>query len=203
MSTHPVLGFSEIDLERRQFLGVGGDMKSGFVDNEVAPTNGFLLGANLKFLKSLQTEEDVTNWGVNAQAYLTLLTRPQIVLANNIGYEQVLGEPQFYQYADLGNTTNLRGFRNNRFRGETAFYHNIDLRIRLAQWDNRVLPMDVGILTGYDYGRVGIDDIDSDIWHNSQTVGVWFNILGLAVLQPYYSFTDEENTFTFKMGFNF
>ncbi len=63
--------------------------------------------------------------------------------------------------------------------------------------------MDVGILGGYDYGRVGLDDVESDVWHNSQTIGLWFNILDLVVLQPYYSFTDEENTFTFKMGFNF
>ena len=56
---------------------------------------------------------------------------------------------------------------------------------------------------GFDYGRVWLDDVDSDTWHNSQTIGLWVNVLGFAVLQPYYSFNTEENLFSFRLGFNF
>jgi len=63
--------------------------------------------------------------------------------------------------------------------------------------------MDIGVLGGYDYGRVTLDGNNNDLWHNSQTVGVWFELLGSMVLQPYYSFNDEQNTFSLQLGFNF
>ncbi|MEM8906741.1 MAG: hypothetical protein AAGD05_02745, partial [Bacteroidota bacterium] len=203
VASDATLGFSEAAFERQNFLGAAARWESGFVNGGVVPANGFQLGGGISYLHNLDRSESVTNVDVNMQFYLTVLYTPQLVLANNLGYQKVFGDPQFYQYADLGNNTNLRGFRNNRFRGESAFYQNVDLRLHLFKWNNNFLPMDVGVLGGFDYGRVWLDDEISDKWHDSQTVGIWMNVLGIVVLQPYYSFTDDGNTFTFRMGFSF
>ena len=125
------------------------------------------------------------------------------MLANNVGYQKSSGDLQFHQYADLGNLTNLRGFRNNRFRGEQAFFHNVDLRMHLFKWRNNILPMDVGIVGGYDSGRVWLDSENSDQWHNSTTIGLWMDVLGAAILQPYYSFNDDGDSFSLRLGFSF
>ncbi len=203
VSADEALGFRENEFERRNFLGARLKFQTGFVNDGVFPANGFKLGSSLHYLNSLSKDEEVVNFDANMQFYLTLVYTPKIVLANNIGYQKIFGEPQFYQYPDLGNTTNLRGFRNNRFRGKSAFYQNIDLRMHLFKWNNNWLPMDVGIIGGYDYGRVWLSEENSEQWHNSQTIGVWMNILGMAVLQPHYSFTGEGNAFSLRIGFNF
>jgi len=63
--------------------------------------------------------------------------------------------------------------------------------------------MDVGFVGGYDTGRVWRDGESSDLWHHSTTIGLWMDVLGAAVIQPYYSFTDEGDMFSLKVGFNF
>ena len=63
--------------------------------------------------------------------------------------------------------------------------------------------MDVGILGGYDYGRVWLEDEESDKWHKSRTIGLWMNVFGAVIIQPHYSFTEEGDSFNFKLGFNF
>ncbi len=197
------LGFAEEELDRRFYLGGALQLESVFLDSRVRPSNGFRFHGGASYLKELSLEEDVWQFDVGGQFYMALINRPQLVLANSLGYKKVLGDPQFHQYADLGTTTHLRGFRNNRFRGESAFYHNIDLRMALIKWNNTILPMEIGILGGYDYGRVWREGESSDKWHNSQTVGLWFELLGIAILQPHYSFTDEGNAFSLRLGFNF
>lgn len=200
--------FTDDDFERHSFIGGKIQADFEFLDNKVAPNNGFSFMAEVKYLRSLGESEDASRdllvLDNQFNFYITLATRPKIVMANTLGYEKVWGEPQFYQFSELGNNSNLRGFRNERFQGHSSFYHNIDFRLHLFDWNNDLLPMHVGILGGMDNGRVWLDGEDSDIWHQSFTAGVWMNILDILVLQPHMSFTDEEgNAFSVKMGFNF
>ncbi|MBT8221267.1 MAG: metallophosphoesterase [Bacteroidia bacterium] len=198
-----MIGFTPDELKRRSYLGLRLFNQVGFIDNEVFPTSGIRFSTSYSYLNELSLDEKVSQFNTEMQFYVQLIARPKLVLANNVGYRQSWGDQQFYQYVDLGNLTYLRGFRNNRFRGESAFFHNVDLRLHLFQWNNSLLPMDVGILGGYDHGRVWVDDEDSDTWQNSTSIGLWFNILGSMVLQPYYSFVDEKDEISFKIGFNF
>jgi len=199
----PDIGFSEDELERHTFVGAKADYSVNYVDRESKPTNGIRFHTSLSYQNDVTNNNELWTFGVNTQAYLTVLSRPQLVLANSIGYEAINGEAQFYQYPNLGNRTNLRGFRNNRFRGEKAFYDNLDLRLQLIDWDNRYVPMDIGIVGGFDIGRVWLDGEDSNKWHHSQSLGLWMDVLELLIIHPYYSYTKEGHFFSFRMGYTF
>jgi hypothetical protein len=203
IATDDVLGFSDEDFQRKDFIGLQASIDAELVDNKVFPTGGAVFNSSIHFMNGLNHDDYVLDFKTELSLYVRLLVKPQLVLANSVGFNKVIGDPQFYQTADLGNTTSLRGFRENRFRGDSAFYHNIDLRLFLFKWDNVFLPMDVGVLGGFDYGRVWLNGEQSDTWHNSRTIGVWMELLGLAVLQPHYSFTEEGNVFALRLGFNF
>jgi hemolysin activation/secretion protein len=159
--------------------------------------------SSFRYLNGISHENNVTEFSASMHTYLPLFRNPVFVLANKFGYQKSWGKLQFYQYPDLGNNTNLRGYRNNRFRGKSLFYHNIDLRMHLFDWDNNVAPMGIGLVGGYDYGRVWLEEESSKRWHRSQTIGIWFNVLDVIILQPHYSFTEERDLFSFKLGFNF
>ena len=64
--------------------------------------------------------------------------------------------------------------------------------MQLIQWNNTYLPVDFGLLLGYDYGRVWLSDEQSRRWHSSTTLGIWMDILGMAIINPHYSITSEE-----------
>jgi len=61
-------------------------------------------------------------------------TRGNVVIATRVGWGKTFGQHEFYQAQFLGATENLRGYRKFRFAGDEEFYHNIDLRIRLADF---------------------------------------------------------------------
>ncbi|MBR8537741.1 hypothetical protein KDU71_19375 [Carboxylicivirga sediminis] len=199
----PELGFTDEELDRHSFVGAKMVYSINYVDRESKPTNGIRFNASLSYQDDVTNANTLWTFGTNMQTYLTIANHPQVVLANNVGYELISGEAQFYQYPNLGNRTNLRGFRNNRFRGNKALYENLDLRIQLFNWDNRYLPMDIGILGGFDIGRVWLNGEHSNDWHHSHTTGLWMDVLEQIILQPYYSYSKEGHYFSFNMAYNF
>ncbi len=203
VSSDSIIGFTLAEMQRKHFAGAEAHFTMKSIDKEYNPSNGFLLYAGLIYQYNLTNEDDLIRFNTYSRVYFTLSNYPKIVLANNIGFETIEGKAQFYQTPNIGNLTNLRGYRKNRFRGETAFYENVDLRFHLYDWDNHYVPLDLGVIGGFDIGRVWEENEHSDKWHNSKTIGLWFDVLEMFVLQPYYSFTEEDNLFSFRMAFSF
>lgn len=197
------LGFTDEEFQTRKYWGADARFSLSIVDNSSFPTNGFSFSTSgfYKFENSL--DENIAELSLESQFYLRLLNKPLVVFANQFGYGKSFGDLQFFQYQDLGNNSGLRGFRNERYRGESRYYHNMDLRVRLIKWKNNFIPMDIGLLAGYDYGRVSLEGESFRNWHSSQTVGLWFHLLGSIVVQPYFSFIEEQNAINLRLGFNF
>ncbi|MCE2431667.1 MAG: hypothetical protein J4F29_01905 [Candidatus Latescibacteria bacterium] len=122
-----------------------------------------------------------------ASTYLTapIPTTPTLVL--RAGGKKVWGTFPFHESAFLGgsgfvgggiSSGNLRGFRKNRFAGETALYGNSELRLVLTKIKLLVLG-ELGVFGAADAGRVIYDgDPDNaDKWHNSIGGGFWLSFL--------------------------
>ncbi|WP_162150098.1 metallophosphoesterase [Saccharicrinis fermentans] len=199
----PQIGFSADELKRKHFGGGTAKYAIQVLDRENNPSNGFKINVGLTYFNELSGNKELWEFDSDATFYLTLSNRPKIVLVNSAGYQAVNGEPQFYQYPSLGNTSHLRGYRNDRFRGESLFYNNSDLRFKIVKWSNDYLPMDIGVLGGYDLGRVWLNGEHSNKWHQSQTLGMYLDILEMVILQPYYSLTPEGDYLSVAMKFNF
>ena len=98
------------------------------------------------------------------------------------------GEPfPFHESAFLGgpgltgsgtSNGNLRGFRKNRFAGDTALYGNSELRLVLARI-KLLLPGELGLFGAADAGRVIFveDPDDADTWHTGVGGGLWLSFL--------------------------
>ena len=130
---HQLLG----DHKLNDVLDLNWGASYNFVDNKVFPNNGFRLNTAYSYLNEINKNENVTEFDVQLATYIRIMNRPKLVFANSVGFKKVEGDLQFHQYADIGNTTSLRGYRNNRFRGESVFYHNMDLRLQVLVWELR------------------------------------------------------------------
>ena len=101
-----------------------------------------------------------------------------VVLASRVGGEVIFGDRYaFYDAADLGGNSNLRGYRNHRFNGEKSFFHSTDLRTALGLWKNTFLPIIYGVTAGFDYGRVWVPGEPSKEWHYDYGGSIWINAL--------------------------
>jgi hypothetical protein len=130
--------------------------------------------------------------------------RGTFILASKVKSQINLGDDfEFYQGATIGGNDGLRGFRNERFTGKRSFYHSTDLRLSLGRLRNGIVPIDVGVYGGFDYGRVWVENDISNEWHTSPGVGLYFQIGSFTALNLAYFDSDDGGRITFGLSLPF
>ncbi|SNS91842.1 Calcineurin-like phosphoesterase [Ekhidna lutea] len=174
-------------------------------DSKVLTTAGMTAFAEVEHLEAITDfSESSTRLSAEWAFYLTAKLPSRLVIANRLGASHITSDQfDFFNANILGGRTNLRGFRRTRFYGETSFYHNLDLRLKLASFRSYIFPGQFGLLAFHDTGRVWVDGEDSDEWHAGKGFGLWISPLNTLVLNFNYAFGEEENLPTFSMSFFF
>jgi len=188
-----------------QYFG-GGDISFNFfnTDHKVVPTQGLGYTAAVEWRSNLSNfDRQLLKLKSEAVFYFRLGENDRLVLSNRIGGQHILGEYDFFQAANLGGNDNLRGFAAERFSGRTSFFHNIDLRIKLFDAENNVLPISGGFTPGFDYGRVWVDGDISDKWHTAYGGTFWIAPLDYVALSVGMYHSEEANRLLIKAGIQF
>jgi hypothetical protein len=100
-------------------------------------------------------------------------------LALRGGGKRVWGTYPFYEAAFIGGSNSVRGFRAQRFAGDSSAWGNAELRLFLTKFF-LVLPGEFGVFGLGDGGRVWLDGESSDQWHTAVGGGIWFAFLNRA-----------------------
>ncbi len=189
---------------KNNFAGVEGAYSYKNKDNKVFPT----LGMETSLVGGLKT--NVSYFDIFA--YLKpsiefdykLIPSGELVLATKSSAHINFGNGfEFYQAANLGASDGLRGYRNQRFTGKNAFVQTTDLRLNLRRIKTRLLPLNIGVYAGADYGRVWIKSKDSEKWKNNYGGGLFFNAANIIVGNVSVFKGDERLRVAFKLGFGF
>lgn len=133
-----------------------------------------------------------------------LVPSGQLVLATKWKAHLNLGNGyEFFQAASIGGVDGLRGFRNQRFAGKTAYYQNTDLRYSFTEIKTRILPSTLGVFASFDYGRVWLPQDTDNFWHTSYGGGFFFNASNILSFNTALFYAAEGPRFTFGLGFGF
>ncbi len=174
------------------------------VDNAINPTMGYRLmlesDINIGIRNTTQT---FSRFAGQLQMYFPVRFTPQITLANRMGGAHNIGSFPFYESNTIGGTTNLRGFRGNRFSGRSTFYNNFELRAELFDFYRYLLGGKVGLSGFFDIGRVWTDSESSTIWHRGYGGGIWFNLFDSMLLNSSVGRSNEDVLLEIKAGFFF
>ena len=135
--------------------------------------------------------------------YTSFNTRSNFVIANRLGWGKSFGNYQFYQAQSLGSLENLRGYRKDRFTGGESFYHNIDLRIKLAEFSTYLFPGSFGMVLFNDVGRVWQAGEMSHQWHDGYGGGFWISPLSRLVFSASYGQGTDGGVVLIKLGFQY
>ena len=109
----------------------------------------------------------------------------------------------FREAAYLGGQSTIRGYRINRFAGDSALYGNAELRLTLGR-AFILLPGELGIFALADAGRVYLDGEDSDRWHAGFGGGIFFAVLSRStVFSLSVARSDEHTSVLLGSGFWF
>ena len=168
--------------------GAQGEIVYDARDHSGYPTRGILLRvAGAFYPGAWDVESAFGSMDGEARAFLTAPVPTNPTLALRAGGKKVWGTYPFHESAFLGgpgliggdaSNGSLRGFRKNRFAGDTALYGNSQLRLVLAKI-KFLVPGEMGLFGVADTGRVMFseDPEDADRWHTGVGGGLWLSFL--------------------------
>lgn len=195
--------FTSTSFDRSHFLGVQADLQIHTLNSLIRPTKGIQIKSQIKYQYELGIANNTLNLGGSFAWFTPLSVDHDITLAAKTGYEHILGSPRFYQYPSMGNNTYLRPYRNDRHRGTSIAYQQVDIRFKILSWNNSIVPVTIGGIAGYDLGRSYFNDENTGGIKHGWTSGLWFDVLGAFVFRAAYSRADEGGYFAFQGGFAF
>ena len=173
-------------------------------DNKVFPTLGLATSIKIGYKNSLSNNKGfgyiIPTFGFDYK----LISSGKLVFATKLKGHLISNENfEIYDAANIGANDGLRGYRNQRFMGKNAFYQNIDLRYIFNNTKTALMPINIGLFTGFDYGRVWLKNDLSTTWHTSYGGGLIMNMTGLmsAKLGVFNSKEDTLYSISFNIGF--
>jgi hypothetical protein len=209
VNNSPTNFISNINLENKGETNFFGTLEGIYnyrsYDDILNPTLGMLFDLNVGITDNLKDTDDIFGFLKSRIGfYNTLGKNRTLVLKTTVNYQLNIGDRyQFYQAANLGGDSGLRGYREQRFTGKSFLVGSADVRYSLPKFKIGLIPLQTGIFAGTDLGRVWLPEEDSKKWHNSYGGGFW--ITGSGGLNANLSlFNSIEGTrLTFGLGFDF
>lgn len=195
--------FTLESFERSHFIGLQSDLRLRTLDNILKPTKGILLESQIKYQYETGIQNSTLKLGASFAWFTPLSVDLDIIFGSNTGYEYIFGDPRFYQYPAMGNKAYLRPFRNERHRGKSIAYQQFDLRFKLVNWNNPIIPVTIGGITGYDFGQTYFNGEDTGGIKHGWTGGLWFDLVGAFIFRTAYSKSDEGGYLKFEAGYSF
>ena len=199
------LFFPEPDFfDRKNYLGLSGlyeykDLSVSVVDElTILPKIELKLSADIN-------EFSKTNLSVSPSLYLAHpMYGDKISVDVTFAYKHIFGNDiPFFQAANLGGSTGIRGYRNQRFTGQSLSYVSTNLKWHIKDLKSEVLPLQFGLLGGFDAGRVWQENESSSQIHSDFGAGFWLQTADLikAELQGFKG--DEGLRFSFNIAIGF
>ncbi|MFV9549989.1 metallophosphoesterase [Algibacter sp. PT7-4] len=191
--------------KRRFFGGLETQFNYKSFDNKINPKKGMTfmlqLGGKTEFEDTKNTYAYLNS---NLGFYNSLTKNKNLVLKTDVQTQIRIGDDLlFYQAANIGGKNGLRGFRTERFTGESSLVGSADLRYSFLSFKTNTLPLQIGVFAGGDVGRVWLKNDFSNKWHNDYGGGFW--VTAAESLSGTFNFFNsvEGLRFSFGFGLNF
>ena len=176
-----------------------------YINNERIPTRGITWYTELSALKGLNDlANDLVKLKSDVTVYATISDRSRVTTILRAGGGKIFTDnPEFFQAMTLGAENHNRGYRKNRFTGNSSLYGSSELRFRLFKSNSFLLPGDVGLVGFYDIGRVWVPKEGSKQWHSSYGGGLYFQPFDLLFISGLVGFSKEDVLFNLSVGTKF
>lgn len=172
---------------RKHFAGTSLSYSYTSLDNKLLPTRGIHLEAATGYTRNLNESKSFTTLSGNVQLYFPI--SDHLVLSVNNGAATMNGKPEFYQLNNIGGRL-LRGYRRERFWGETIYHNNNELQylFNVKSW---VYNGKMGVFGFADQGRVWLKGEDSRRWHVGYGGGIILSPFNKVYISVMYGISKE------------
>ncbi|MBD3903574.1 metallophosphoesterase [Chryseobacterium sp. Ch-15] len=191
--------------DHQQFGGANYTFSFKNFDNNAFPTLGLELILNAGWKANLQElERNFASFQGSMSLFHRIDKKGKFVFANSTNAMIISNNNfEFYQAAAIGGNNGMRAYRNERFAGKSYLINNAEVRWDFGRVKNNIVPVNMGILVGYDVGRVWIDKEQSDKWHQGVGGGFWMNMLESFSARIDYFTGEDGGRISGGVGMNF
>ena len=187
--------------EAKNFATVSATYGFSKLNDKIVPTSGINFSANGSYTQNINTgSQSFWKYGSTLQLYVPLVTKFSLALSG--GIETVDGNPEFYQYPEIGGGQDLRGFQKQRFYGKTAFYNSNELRF-ISNVKSYLYNGKAGFLVFVDDGRVWNPGEKSSVLHTGYGVGVLVAPFNFIFAEATYGFSNEDQLIQLRLNVAF
>lgn len=185
------------------YLGAQVGMSINSQNSRVLPTRGFVFDLKAKPLFGLNAiSPNVVQFTGDMRIFASFEPKARLVYAFRLGGGINAGKYAFQQAQYLSGTENLRGFRRDRFAGRSMLYNNLELRLKIADFNTYLFPGQLGVFLFNDVGRVWADHERSGRWHVGNGLGLYVSPVRRWVFTATLTRSKEEKLFPiFQLGF--
>ena len=199
----PANGLTTSVFEKQSYFGGKLSIVADTRDNKILTRKGIVWATALRHLAGQNNASyDVTQLNSEFTFYLPL--GKGLVLANRFGGGHNFGDYEFYQAQYLGSEDNLRGYRKYRFAGDSKVFNNLELRMKIANFNTYLFPGSLGFLFFFDTGKVWADNVNnSGNWVSGYGGGIWFSPLSRILISFSYAASEEDKLPLIGLGWKF
>jgi hypothetical protein len=173
-------------------------------NNLLQPTKGVLWRNSIKAVQQIGDEQN--RYGQFTTEFSSYINPDQdsvLVIANRTAFGTTIEQAAYFQQLKLGGPQTLRGYHTWRFTGNTMVYNNLELRLKVLEFNSYLFPGKLGILGFYDVGRVWSPEQSSKKWHNGYGAGLYLSPADLILIQGSVGFSEESTLYYINFGFRF
>ncbi|MEO6894904.1 MAG: metallophosphoesterase [Ginsengibacter sp.] len=175
------------------------------INNKLLPTRGVIWRTELTSLFGTNSNShQITKLTSGLTVYASLTDPAKVVAVLGLGAGHIFTDKyEYFQALTLGANNFLRGFRKNRFSGQTLLYQTTELRIKLFESGSYVLPGAVGLIGFNEVGRVWVKNENSHSWHDDFGGGIYYSPYNLSLISATLAHSKEDNLFNFSISTKF
>ena len=201
-----VIGLDSSNIySRKTYLGGSASILINNLDNVLLPTRGINWITEFTSLAGVtKSSKPFTSLTSDMTVHAALSDPARVVAVLKLGGGHIFSKQyEYFQALNLGANNFLRGFRKNRFSGNSLAYGSLELRVKLFDSKSYVFPGPVGIIGFNDVGRVWLKGEDSKKWHYSYGGGFYYAAYNYALISFTMAYSKEEKLFNFSVGTRF
>jgi predicted phosphohydrolase len=191
--------------KRKTFVGAKASYFYENYDSKASPTLGMNFSLETGWKTNISDAKENHAFIIPSISFNhKIASNGKIVLATKFKGNIIIGDNfEFYHGASIGGIDGLRGYRNQRFTGNKSFYQNTDIRFNLRKVKTELVPLQIGVFGGFDYGRVWLNNENSSDWKTAYGAGFW--IVGAEMINLNLSvFNSKDGAYVkFGLGFGF
>jgi hypothetical protein len=168
------------------------------------PSSGVFWNTNVTTLTGVANANNTFSQILSEfNTYFTPTGDSTFIIANRVGAGTIIGHALFFQDMRLGGPQNLRGLHTNRYTGRTMAYDNLEIRLKLFNFNSYLLPGTVGVIGFNDIGRVWQPGEKSDEWHDGYGGGVFVVPARAFIFSAVMGFSKDGSLPYLNFGFRF